>query len=158
MQLSDTTMADTHAAYVQSLVDRINKKHDEWKAQNYGLPKSAFLRDFRTVGIHTPRQSNGYWWFEQLFYRTPESIMLVRGEAMKRHVCEVGQGVCPGRTFFVYTYAEYIKGISEQTIRPRPEATFIEDSTLFFSRVRMNKFYSWLSQHVSSTHTVYKIN
>ena len=158
MLLYEDPMFPIHDDYVRTLVERIKERREEWRKRNFGSSKSQFLRDFCTVGIHSPRQSFAYGWFEERFVRTPESILIVRDERFKKTFYSNVEALHPGTTFFVYTFEEYIEGIRNQTLRPKAGATFIEDSTTFFTRVRIKKFYSWLANHVGDDHLIYRLN
>lgn len=164
-----TTIYDTYEPFVQGLIDHANNHH-EWLWNTLNPGKATYLRDCRTIGINLPRQMGKTRFLVSQFQKHPKSLMIVANPAMRRDLImttlynrgsaapfELTDEECE-RILIPNQVKELINADNPERLAKMDLSsfthTFIDDSSYFFSAVRIKKFYDFLASHVSETHLV----
>lgn len=122
---------------------------------------AIFLQEFRTIGFTIPRQMNTVGWTVNKYLETPNSILISpfqdkRDLTLKRTpddkpILEYHDGpytLSDEDLLFVFSHFDislYMQSAQVHRIDWPVSLVIIQNSHLFFDKVRIRKFYKWLA-------------
>ena len=136
---------------------------------SYG--KAAWLRDFRTMGFHVPRQNGSAVWMLRKLIDEPTALLVSRARDFLIRNFD-GGGVCDvmhPKASMLSADVQYRMRepfdlgtwIKQGNYRVSPlKLIILDQSCLVFNNIRINKFYDWLEQSpgVTSETIILRIN
>lgn len=167
--MQPTHPSDLVEAYVKGTITFITQQQRGGELQKeHAVSTMRWLRDYRTIGVRTPRQTGGTFALHRMFLNDSNGVLITHDEATRESFRSdyTRQGVyiqaasrtnledhglgsnVMNRVFTKDQVVEFMK-MHERSgagwIPEKPKTVYIMMGDWFFSKVRRDKFYTWLA-------------
>jgi len=160
MQATQDTTID-YDAIITGLTQRANDpKILKWIGVSMA-DKPTALKEWRTIGVCTPRQSGSKAWMVQQMRENHEATLITVNIPLRNHILsELGDGF-EDRVFTCYEIARlsraWRKDIAGTPKMNLGKVTYIDTPDVCFGVVKRSHFYNWLAHHVDLDHLIIKM-
>ncbi|MNE58193.1 hypothetical protein D3C80_1532080 [compost metagenome] len=143
-------------ATVQGLKELI--KHREEQAHWSGVSGATLLKEFRTVGVHMPRQCGKSYGAVKLLLANEKAILITINEDFRKHVSGAherafNEKLQPSVLARIYTATEVVNAIrtvkngQQDILLENANEIIVDDSHYMFTElIKSNRFYNWLDK------------
>lgn len=155
----DTTI--DYDAIIKGLTDRANDP--KIVAMNYVLryDRATALKELRTIGICTPRQSGSTHWMIQQMRESPDATLITVNIPLRQYILGLLGNEYEDRVFTCYEIARmsraWRKDIEGTPKMNLGKVTYIDTPDVCFGIVKRSHFYNWLAHHVTLDHLIIKM-
>ncbi|MNP98200.1 hypothetical protein D3C85_108130 [compost metagenome] len=142
-------------ATVQGLKELV--KHREEAALWCGAEGATLLKEFRTVGVHLPRQCGKSFGAVKLLIANEKAILITISEDFRKHVSSAHEfhtkeKLQPSVLARIYTASEVVNAIrsvknqQQDILLEGANEIIVDDSHYMFTElIKSNRFYQWLA-------------
>lgn len=142
-------------ATVQGLKELV--KYQEEQALWSGATGATLLKEFRTVGVHMPRQCGKTYGAVKLLLANEKAILITINEDFRTHVASAherafNEKLQPSLLTRIYTAEEVVNAIrtvrngQQDILLEKANEIIVDDSYYTFNElIKSNRFYNWLS-------------